>query len=80
VLTPRDRWKNSSPGVPSAENLPDEIRKRIATGGENDSPARQLGRFIKEAADNYVPDMKVTLMYRRDRYLRGGDHMPFLER
>jgi Peptidase family M28 len=67
-------------GVPSTETLPEEVRKRIATGGENDSPTRQLARFIKDAADAYVPDMKVALMYRRDRYLRGGDHMPFLER
>ncbi len=67
-------------GVPAMENLPEDVRKRIATGGENDSPTRQLARFIKQAADNYVPEMKVALMYRRDRYLRGGDHMPFLER
>jgi Peptidase family M28 len=67
-------------GVTDSKDMPDEVRKRIATGGENDSPTRQLARFIKESADNYVPEMKVALMYRRDRYLRGGDHMPFLER
>ncbi|MGB9150062.1 MAG: M20/M25/M40 family metallo-hydrolase [Burkholderiales bacterium] len=67
-------------GVPAASEMADDLRKRIATGGENDSPTRQLARFIKESAESYVAGMKVALVYRRDRYLRGGDHMPFLER
>ncbi len=67
-------------GVPAQKEISDELRKRIASGGENDSPTRQLARFIKDAADTYVPEMKVSLVYRRDRYLRGGDHIPFLER
>lgn len=49
-------------------------------GGENDSPARNLGRFIAEiaaGASKYV-DMQVALIYRPDRYLRGGDHESFL--
>ncbi|SRR5581483_3223024 len=49
-------------------------------GGENDSPSRQLARFIKEISEHYVPWMKVWMIYRRDRYGRGGDHEPFLER
>ena len=53
--------------------------RRAALGGENDSPPRQLARFIKESAERYVPDFKVTVICRRDRYLRGGDHFPFLE-
>jgi hypothetical protein len=48
--------------------------------GENDSASRQLARFIKETGESYVPLMKVMLVYRRDRYGRGGDHQPFLER
>jgi len=66
-------------GVPTNESSP-EANLRRSTGGENDSPARQLGRFIKETADIYSPKFKVMLVYRRDRYLRGGDHIPFLER
>lgn len=66
-------------GVPSIETEQQAAMRRNV-GGENDSPARQLGRFIKETADLYTPDFKVTLIYRRDRYLRGGDHIPFLER
>src|SRR5205814_912854 len=48
--------------------------------GENDSDSRQLARYIKEAGERYVNAMRVWLIYRRDRYGRGGDHQPFLER
>ena len=54
--------------------------QRRGVGGENDSTSRQLARFIKETAERYVRDMRVMMVYRRDRYLRGGDHRPFLER
>ena len=66
-------------GVPPLKEMPDEILTLIRTGGENDSPPRQLARFIKQAGERYVPGMKVDLIYRRDRYLRGGDHFPFLD-
>jgi hypothetical protein len=68
-----------SEGVPSNET-PQEANVRRGVGGENDSSSRQLARFIKEAATFYVPSMNVMMVYRRDRYLRGGDHIPFLER
>ena len=68
-----------SEGVPSNET-PAEANTRRSVGGENDSAARQLARFIRETAAAYVPAMKVMMVYRRDRYLRGGDHIPFLER
>lgn len=68
-----------SEGVPSNEK-PEEANVRRGVGGENDSSSRQLARFIKEVGERYVPAMKVTMVYRRDRYLRGGDHIPFLER
>ena len=68
-----------SEGVPSNET-PAEATIRRSVGGENDSPSRQLARFIKESADSFVPQLKVMLVYRRDRYGRGGDHIPFLER
>jgi Predicted aminopeptidases len=66
-------------GVPSDETAAQAATRR-SVGGENDSPSRQLGRYIKEVADLYSPKFKVNLIYRRDRYLRGGDHIPFLER
>jgi Zn-dependent M28 family amino/carboxypeptidase len=68
-----------SEGVPSNETTAEAITRR-SVGGENDSAARQLARFIKETAAAYVPALKVTMVYRRDRYGRGGDHIPFLER
>lgn len=68
-----------SEGVPSNESS-EEANVRRGVGGENDSSSRQLARFIKETASRYVPGMRVMMIYRRDRYLRGGDHRPFLER
>jgi hypothetical protein len=68
-----------SEGVPSNETA-QEANVRRGVGGENDSASRQLARFIREAAGRYVPQMKVMMVYRRDRYLRGGDHIPFVER
>lgn len=68
-----------SEGVPSNETE-QEANTRRGTGGENDSASRQLARFIKETADLYSPKFGVKMVYRRDRYLRGGDHIPFLER
>jgi hypothetical protein len=68
-----------SEGVPSNETA-EEANVRRGVGGENDSAARQLARFIKETGERYVPAMRVMMVYRRDRYLRGGDHIPFLER
>ncbi len=66
-------------GVPSDETE-QQANSRRSVGGENDSASRQLGRFIKEVADVYSPKFLVQLIYRRDRYGRGGDHIPFLER
>ncbi|WP_211166211.1 M28 family metallopeptidase [Mucilaginibacter robiniae] len=51
----------------------------INNGGENDSPSRQLARYIKEVAERYVGQLDVKLIYRRDRFLRSGDHVPFLQ-
>ncbi|KAI0450516.1 hypothetical protein F5B21DRAFT_508158 [Xylaria acuta] len=52
---------------------------RLQIGGENDTPARNLARFVKEVAENGSTGMNVSVVYRLDRYLRGGDHRPFLE-
>ena len=66
-------------GVPPVREVSDELRSMLQTGGENDSSARQLARFIKITAEKAVPGMTVNIIYRRDRYLRGGDHSPFLD-
>ncbi len=67
-----------SEGVPVAETEA-QAKVRRAVGGENDGPSRQLARYIKEVAELYQPDFEVTLVFRRDRYGRGGDHSPFNE-
>jgi len=67
-------------GVPPVKGeMPDALRTLVQTGGENDSTARELARFIKTTAEKYVSGMTVNVIYRRDRYLRGGDHSPFLD-
>src|ERR1051325_6826062 len=75
----RSQVRVFSEGVPSNETEAEAATRR-SVGGENDSPSRQLARFIKETGDTFVPQFKVMMVYRRDRYGRGGDHIPFLER
>lgn len=65
-------------GVPTSET-PAQADIRRAVGGENDSPSRQLARFVRSVAENDATGMTVRVIHRRDRYLRGGDHIPFLE-
>ncbi|WP_330173070.1 M20/M25/M40 family metallo-hydrolase [Streptomyces sp. NBC_01498] len=65
-------------GVPSSET-PAQASTRRSVGGENDSATRQLARFVRDVGDNDATGMNVRVVYRRDRYLRGGDHIPFLE-
>lgn len=66
-------------GLPATRELNDVNRMLAQTGGENDSISRQLARHVKEQGERYVKGFKVNVIYRRDRYLRGGDHMPFLQ-
>lgn len=47
-------------------------------GLENDGEARQLARYIKEVGERYVDNLEVKLIYRNDRFLRGGDHTSFV--
>ncbi|MBL8521727.1 MAG: M28 family peptidase [Betaproteobacteria bacterium] len=74
-----DRMRVFAEGVPPAREMSEETQLLVRTGGENDSGPRQLGRHVKAAQEAYVPGFKVDLIYRRDRYLRGGDHFPFLD-
>lgn len=68
-----------SEGVPVVESTDDQRTIRLATGNENDSPARQLARYIDDSCALYVPRFDVMLIWRRDRFLRGGDHTAFSE-
>jgi len=49
-------------------------------GLENDGKARQLARYVKEIGERYVDHMELVLIYRNDRFLRGGDHSPFVQK
>src|SRR5260221_14038568 len=63
-------------GVPPAATAHD-IALLQATGGENDSKSRQLGRFVTNVAPFNLTVMNVRTIWRRDRYLRASDHVSF---
>jgi len=65
-----------SEGVSPLET-PAQVAARQSAGTDNDGKARQAARYIKEVAERYVDQLEVKLIYRRDRFLRGGDHTPF---
>jgi hypothetical protein len=81
-----------SEGIPIAAGEA-ELRQIRSTGGENDSPSRQLARYIREVWRTYFPrragspprggvardGVEPKMVFRRDRYLRGGDHTSFNE-
>jgi len=66
-------------GVPPLDPMPPAVLAQLRTGGENDFPIRQLARAIKETGERYVDDFEVRIIYRLDRYLRGGDHAAFID-
>jgi Peptidase family M28 len=80
-----------SEGIP-ATATPDEIKRITALGLESDSPSRELARAIADVSRSYslasagtpsatsggvIPPLHPVLIFRRDRYLRGGDHTSF---
>jgi hypothetical protein len=67
-----------SEGLPSApmDGGLDEVRR---LGSESDSPSRELARFVVDVADSARVAMRPRLVFRADRFLRGGDHLAFAE-
>ncbi|MFN3489231.1 MAG: M28 family metallopeptidase [Emticicia sp.] len=68
-----------------SEGLPAfEMDKKVGAirqyGAENDGKARQLARYVKETGERYVDNLEIVMIYRNDRFLRGGDHTPFINR
>lgn len=66
-----------------SEGLPTfETDKKIGAVGrfgyENDGAPRQLARYVKEVGERYVDNLEIVMIYRNDRFLRGGDHTPFV--
>jgi Zn-dependent M28 family amino/carboxypeptidase len=62
-----------------AVETPAESARRRYSGGEVDSPARNLARFIDALAPQYLPGFRARMIYRTDRFGRGGDQTPMLE-
>lgn len=62
--------------VPATDELADHQRRRT-TGGEVDGPSRQLARYVDRIADLYFPNLDAKMIYRLDRFGRGGHHRPF---
>jgi hypothetical protein len=68
-----------SEGVPAAATDAD-LRQIRSLGGESDSPSREVARYISEVSRTYDTGVKPMLLFRLDRYLRGGDHYSFNQR
>ena len=65
-----------SEGLPATAADAD-LRRIRGLGEESDSPSRQLARYIAETGRAYAPGVKTMMIFRPDRYLRGGDHSSF---
>lgn len=62
-----------------AVETPEQANGRRYNGGEVDSPSRNLARYLDGLADRYLTNFDVVMVYRTDRYGRGGDQVPLLE-
>ena len=67
-----------APGLPATATAA-ELRRVLTTGGELDTPSRQLARYIDRVADTYFANLDVKMIYRLDRFGRGGHHTPFFQ-
>jgi hypothetical protein len=67
-----------SEGLP-AYDLSRQAKNIRQFGLENDGKARQLARYVKEVGERYVDNLEVVMIYRNDRFLRGGDHSPYVD-
>jgi len=68
-----------SEGVSPIESE-DARRRRRFTGGEVDGPSRQLARYVAQTAERYIPALEPMMVYRLDRFGRGGHQTPFADR
>jgi Peptidase family M28 len=68
-----------SEGLPAFETEKNAINIR-SLGLENDGKSRQLARYVKEIGERYVDNLQIVIVYRNDRFLRGGDHTPYVQR
>ncbi|WP_374565558.1 M20/M25/M40 family metallo-hydrolase [Ideonella sp.] len=62
-----------------ALETPAQAARRRYNGGEVDSPSRNIARFMASLAERYLTNLHVQMVYRTDRYGRGGDQVAFLD-
>lgn len=80
ALTPPGSTAVAAADAAQQTAVREQLQNQVRTGGMSDFGANQLGRHLKEVGERYLPGFKVTLIQRPDRFLRGGDHLPFLNR
>ncbi len=73
------RLRVFSEGLPLNQTADKAVNIR-QFGLENDGKARTLARYVKETGERYVDNLEIVTVYRNDRYLRGGDHTPYVQR
>ena len=78
TLQRKDTVRVFSEGIPASAK-PEDITRIRNLGGENDSTSRELARYVRSTAKEYLQQFQPTLIFRRDRFLRGGDHTAFNE-
>jgi hypothetical protein len=64
---------------PRSQGQPELDAATHSLGGENDSPSRNISRYLDSLADRLKIGLDVRQIWRTDRFQRGGDHIPFLE-
>jgi hypothetical protein len=64
--------------IESGNGAFDNRRMRVFSAGPMDSPSRSLARYAKRVGEYYMPSAEIDLIYRADRFGRGGDHTPFV--
>jgi hypothetical protein len=76
------RLRVFSEGLPSVllKDTTGRIGQIQRFGNENDGKARTLARYLKDVGERYVENLEVVMVYRNDRYLRGGDHTPYVNK
>ena len=79
MIIDNTRVRVFSEGLPAYE-LDKNATNIRNLGLENDGKSRQLARYVKEIGERYVDHLEVVMVYRNDRFLRGGDHTPFVQK
>jgi hypothetical protein len=72
-----DPYRPTASTVLEDEIVRKDVRRLRAFGGESDSSSRQLARYIAAVARTYSSEVSPMVIFRPDRYLRGGDHTSF---